>query len=58
VEHAIALFRDRHATMATNRDATAPSRTSSDSARSCSSDDESALFDIANNFEIRHLNER
>jgi len=63
VAHAVAKFRDRHATVADKRDAT---RTLADVLeqrkrvlkRHLFSRDESALFDIANNFELRHLNEQ
>ncbi len=63
IEHAVALFRDRHATLATKRDAT---RTLADVLEKRKrllkqhllSRDESALFAIANNFELRHLNEQ
>ncbi len=63
VMHAVAIFRDRHATVAIKRDAT---RTLADVLEQrrrllkghLLSGDERALFEIANNFELRHLNER
>lgn len=63
VEHAVSQFRDRHAALGTKRDAT---RTLADVLEQRKkllkqhllSGDESSLFDIANNFELRHLNER
>jgi hypothetical protein len=63
VERAVAQFRDRHATVADKRDAT---RTLADVLeqrkrllkRRLSSRDESALFDIMNNVELRHLDEQ
>jgi hypothetical protein len=63
VQHAVAQFRDRHATVAHRREAT---RTLADVLelrktllrQELFSKDESALFHIANTFELRHLNEQ
>jgi hypothetical protein len=62
VAHAVALFRDRHATEHTKRDATRALADVLELRRQLLKDkllkqDEGALFNIANNFQIRHLNE-
>ncbi|MGY1659640.1 hypothetical protein ACI78Q_00260 [Geodermatophilus sp. SYSU D00705] len=63
IEHAIAQFRDRHATTAAKREATRALADVLELRRgllkeALLSGDEGDLFRIANTFEVRHLNER